>query len=69
MERSERLKWIKISSEVNKNPNSEYRCPKNEEHIISYEIKDFEKYGKREIKLLCKECNKEMTFTLDIPKM
>ena len=69
MERKERLDWIKLSSKVNDNPNGKYFCVRNLSHIIKQEVIDFDKYNKREIHLICEQCNIQLTFTLDKPKL
>lgn len=65
MERQERLEWLQISQQINKTGSGVYKCPRNEEHILEYEIKDFPDFNKREIHLVCKRDNVHLTFTLD----
>lgn len=66
MNRQERLKWIKLSQELNDNMPDQIVCPNDDRHSLEVRIIDYPEYLKREQTLICNKCNIKLTFTISI---
>lgn len=66
MDRQERLKWIKLSQEINNKMSDQMVCPNDDRHSIEVRIIDYPEYSKREQVLICNNCNIKLTFNISI---
>lgn len=65
MNRQELLKWIEIAGNIASKNSEIYYCP-NDNSPLKYEITPYPKFRKLELNLICRECSRNYTATIDL---